>query len=95
MLPFIPLANGDTPWHSSQLAALPQIHVQDASLEIAWTSVAWGGRIAGEVVAPFLSEELEGFDINRPEDWVLAEHYIRSGEARLPDIKVGAYPNAG
>jgi N-acylneuraminate cytidylyltransferase len=91
MLPFLPLANGATPWHSSQLTVLPEIYVQDASLEFAWTRVARNGQIAGEFVVPFVSEGLEGFDINRPEDWILAEHYIRTGEARLAQIAGLAY----
>ena len=31
MLPVLPYANGTTPWHSSQYAALPEVYAQDAS----------------------------------------------------------------
>jgi N-acylneuraminate cytidylyltransferase len=87
MQPILPYHTGDTPWHSSQYAALPEIWVQNASLEIAWTRVARdGGSIAGDSIIPFVSEGLEGFDINQPEDWMLAEHYISTGVARLPAI---------
>jgi len=87
MLPVLPFTNGATPWHSSQYAALPEIYVQNASLEIAWTRVPLEqGSIAGEAIVPFVSEGFEGFDVNDPEDWVLAEYYLQSGEARLPDI---------
>lgn len=93
MLPVMPFTNGNTPWHSSQYAALPEIYAQDASLEIAWSRVPLeSGSIAGEAIIPFVSQGLEGFDINEPEDWLLAEHYLAKGEARLPDINQSIYP---
>lgn len=92
MLPVIPFANGTTPWHSSQYAALPEIYAQDASLEIAWSHIALEHKtIAGEAIIPFISEGLEGFDINEPEDWLLAEHYLAKGQVRLPAISQPAY----
>ena len=94
MLPLLPLSNGATPWHSSQYAALPEVYAQDASLEMAWTRVALTlHSIAGEVLVPFVSQGLEGFDINQPEDWILAEHYLSTGQARLPDIAQTPYPS--
>jgi CMP-N,N'-diacetyllegionaminic acid synthase len=92
LLPILPYLNGDTPWHSSQYAALPQIYVQNASLEIAWTRVALeGGSIAGETIVPFLTEGYEGFDINGPLEWRLAEELVSSGEASLPSIERPAW----
>jgi len=35
MLPLMPLVPEAQPWHSSQMAALPEVYVQNASLEIA------------------------------------------------------------
>ena len=93
MLPVMPFTNGATPWHSSQYAALPEIYAQDASLEIAWSRVPLeSGSIAGEAIIPFVSQGLEGFDINEPEDWLLAEHYLAKGETRLPNINRSIYP---
>lgn len=92
MLPVMPFTNGTTPWHSSQYAALPEIYAQDASLEIAWSRIALEqNTIAGEAIIPFISQGLEGFDINEPEDWLLAEHYLANGEARLPAIGHSPY----
>ncbi len=89
MLPVMPFTLGETPWHSSQYAALPDIYAQDASLEIAWSRVAIeSGSIAGEAIIPFVSRGLEGFDINEPEDWLLAEHYLAKGDAKLPAINI-------
>jgi len=87
MLPLLPIGPADQPWHSSQYPSLPEIYVQNASLEIAWSRVVMEGRtIAGHVVMPFLTREAEGFDVNQPYDWELAEHMVRTGRARLPCI---------
>ncbi len=92
MLPLLPLAHGTTPWHSSPYAALPEIYAQDASLEMAWTHVALQRHsIAGEVLIPFISQGLEGFDINEPEDWLLAERYLSTNQAHLPVIAQPPY----
>ncbi|WP_374615165.1 acylneuraminate cytidylyltransferase family protein [Sphingorhabdus sp.] len=92
MLPVMPFTKGGTPWHSSQYAALPEIYAQDASLEIAWSRIALEqNTIAGEAIIPFVSQGFEGFDINEPEDLLLADHYLAAGEIRLPDIKIPPY----
>lgn len=92
MLPLMPFSNGDTPWHSSQYAALPEIYAQDASLEIAWTRVPFEqNSIAGEAVIPFISQGLEGFDINEPDDWWMAERLIATKQATLPPVNRDAY----
>jgi CMP-N,N'-diacetyllegionaminic acid synthase len=92
MLPLLPFTNGSTPWHSSQYAALPEVYAQDASLEIAWSRVALEeASIAGEAIIPFVSEGLEGFDINEPEDWWLAEHLLDQREAVLPAVDIPSY----
>jgi CMP-N,N'-diacetyllegionaminic acid synthase len=92
MLPIMPFETGGTPWHSSQYAALPDIYVQDASLEIAWSKVALErDSIAGESIIPFVSSGLQGFDINLPEDWILTEYYLNGQEAILPKIEIQSY----
>ena len=94
MLPVMPFASGGAPWHSSQYSALPEIYAQDASLEIAWSRIALDNNtIAGEAIIPFVSQGLEGYDINEPEDWLLAEHYLSQGEARLPVISHAPFTN--
>lgn len=92
MLPLLPFSNGTTPWHSSQYAALPEIYVQDASLEIAWSRAPLEqNSIAGESIIPFISQGLEGFDINDPEDWWMAERLLATQEATLPLISISPY----
>ena len=88
MTPLLPLGPKVLPWHSSPYQALPEVYIQNASLEIAWTRVVFEGHtIAGEALLPFFTEGFEGFDVNRPFDWAYAEELIRTGQARLPDIQ--------
>src|SRR4029079_7208257 len=85
MLPLMPLVPETQPWHSSQMAALPEVFVQNASLEIAWSRVVFDGRtIAGVSVMPFLTDEAEGFDINNQYDWDYAEALVTQGKFALP-----------
>jgi CMP-N-acetylneuraminic acid synthetase len=87
MRPLLPQPDEGPPWHSRQMPSLPVVHVQNASLEIAWTAMALASRsIAGTEIAPFFTEGDEGMDINQPCDWFWAEHAIGQGEARLPTI---------
>jgi CMP-N,N'-diacetyllegionaminic acid synthase len=75
------------PWHSTPYQALPTVYVQNASLEIAWSRVVFERRtIAGDVVVPFVTEGFEGFDINDPYDWMLAEQLLADGAVTLPAL---------
>ena len=84
MYPLLPFSPEEQPWHSSQYQSLPEIFVQNASLEIAWCNIVEKEKtIAGTSIIPFLTEDYEGFDINTPYDWSLAEHLIAT-EIKLP-----------
>jgi len=89
MMPLLPMGPAHQPWHSSQYPSLPEVYVQNASLEIAWSRVVFEGRtIAGNVQMPFFTSDQEGFDVNKPYDWDLAEHLVKTGQARLPEVKL-------
>jgi N-acylneuraminate cytidylyltransferase len=93
MMPLLPLSPAEQPWHSSQYQSLPEVYVQNASLEIAWTRVVLEERtIAGNVLMPFLTKEYEGFDVNNPYDWKLAEHLVSNGDTPLPAVSQSPYP---
>lgn len=92
MMPLMPLSPAGQPWHSSQYQSLPEVYIQNASLEIAWTRVVFEERtIGGNVFMPFLTRDYEGFDINRPYDWTLAEQLVSRGEASLPLVNQPPY----
>ena len=63
-----PLLNNNKekiPYHSRQYIDLPEIFVQNASLEIAWTKILnkKNPSIAGNKIIPFITKGKEGFDI--------------------------------
>lgn len=92
MLPLLPFGPEDRPWHSSATQSLPLIYVQNASLEIAWTSIALEKQsIAGEMIVPFFTEGYEGFDLNSHYDWQIAIELINTGKAVLPTISQQAF----
>ena len=84
MRPLLAQTPGEVPTHSRQYKSLPEVYVQNSSLEIAWTRITADNEIAGERVVPFLTDELEGFTIDYPSDWQRAEYLVKTGAARLP-----------
>jgi N-acylneuraminate cytidylyltransferase len=91
MKPLLDDGGVNPPWHSTAYQGLPPVYAQNASLEIAWSRIPLEeGTIAGQKIIPFLTEGQEGFDINKPEDWWLAELLIEKGLARLPLIRLDA-----
>lgn len=75
------------PWHSCPTQSLPTFYVQNSSLEMSWTAnVETHGTIHGRKVAPFFTQDHEGFSIDYPEDWERAEQLIASGRVTLPDL---------
>ena len=81
MRPLLEQPSEGVPFHSQQYAALPPVYVQNSSLELAWRRVLDGPRpsIAGERLAPFFTDEVEGFSIDYPEDVERAERLVAAG----------------
>ncbi len=78
---------GEVPSHSRQYADLPEVYIQDSSLEIAWMrALTEHGSISGDRVAPFLTDGAEGFSIDYPDDWEAGERMVAAGEAELPKV---------
>jgi len=85
MVPLLDQSHLEVPWHSTQFQALPRVYAQNAALEIVWTRVVAETRThAGRVVAPFLTEGFEGFNVDYEDDWVRAEQLVIAGLAALP-----------
>jgi CMP-N-acetylneuraminic acid synthetase len=91
----VPLLDGgpvDPPWHSMAYQSLPEVLVQNASLEIAWSRVPLeDGSIAGTRIIPFFTEGYEGVDLNDLKDWWYAEHIAASGQAALQPVTRAPY----
>ena len=88
MQPVLDQSHLDVAWHAGQYQALPKVYVQNSALEIAWTRVVTEGRTReGNVVAPFLTQGLEGFNGRRRGGWQRAEHLVESGDGVLPRVR--------
>ena len=93
MKPLIDQTGLEVAYHARQYQDLPEVYIQDSSLEVFWEKVIWETHTReGKVIAPFLTEGWEGFAIDYEEDWFLAEHLAESGKARLPQISQDPYP---
>lgn len=92
MRPLLDQSHLDVPWHDSQFQALPSVFVQNSALEIAWTRVVEEGTLGGRNRIPFLTEGLEGFSIDREDDWARAGALVESGEGTLPGVEVEPWP---
>lgn len=93
MLPLLPQSGEGVPTHSRQYQDLPEVYVQDSSLEVAWTRVPRQlGEIAGARVVPFFSEGAEGFSVDYQEDWEAAERMLAAGDAVLPAVEAVQEP---
>lgn len=90
MRPLLPQPEGEIPTHSRQTAALPAVHVQDSSLEIAWSRLIARREIAGRRVVAFLTEGAEGFSIDYPDDWETAQRMAASEPDLLPPVPTPA-----
>ena len=93
MSPLLDQSELDVAWHAGQYQALPAVYSQNSALEIAWTRVVTEtGTREGRVLAPFLTQGLEGFNVDDEEDWERAERLVASGEAALPEVGRPPYP---
>jgi N-acylneuraminate cytidylyltransferase len=84
--PLLPQSEGEIPTHSRQTASLPEVLVQDSSLEIAWTRIVADGEIAGTRIVPFFPEDEEGISIDYPDDLERAERLAAERPELLPEI---------
>ena len=95
MRPLLDQSHLDVAWHARQYQALPSVYVQNSALEIAWTRVvSEAGTREGRVVAPFLTQGHEGFNVDDEEDWERAERLVASGAARLPAVGTPSWGQA-
>lgn len=83
--PLFKAGGDDVPYHSRPYQSLPELYIQNASLEMAKTSSVMEMRsISGDIIVPFVSEGNEGFDINTEFDWIIAEHLVKKDDTILP-----------
>ena len=69
--------------NSHKYATLPKIYIQNESLEISKSIIPLSkNKIINDDVYPFITQDLEGFDINNMEDIILLDHYIENQKQR-------------
>ena len=92
MTPLLDQSHLDVAWHAGQYQALPRVYVQNSALEIAWTRVVEEpGTREGRVLAPFLTEGYEGFNLDDEEDWARSEALLAAGAVSLPPVEAPPY----
>ena len=92
MQPLLDQSHLDVAWHAGQYQALPSVYHQNSALEIAWTRVVTDtGTREGRVLAPFLTEGLEGFNVDDEADWARAEALVAAGAVTLTQIDRAPY----
>jgi len=95
MTPLLDQSDLEVAWHAGQYQALPEVYSQNSALEIAWTRVVTEtGTREGRMLAPFLTEGLEGFNVDDEDDWEHAERLVAGGHAVLPTIDRAPYSAA-
>jgi len=73
-------------YHNRQYADLPQIFIQNASLEIAWSKCLEINSISGNKIIPFFTNAEEGFDINSELDFWRAKYLLKNNIYKLPKL---------
>ena len=88
LVPVMARQDSGVDWFSSSTQSLPDVWVQNASLEFAHVRCVLTDRsITGKLILPFISRFPEGFDINRPEDILRLERLVSEFSEILPKIK--------
>ena len=81
-----------SPWYGFEYSSLPEVYVQNAGLEIAWTSIFKKlCSISSSIVLLFVTKALERLDINQQEDWILANYKIENNLSRVQAIELSHY----
>ena len=87
-MPVMPRQDSGVDWFSSPTQTLPEVWVQNASLEFAHVRCVLNDRsITGKLILPFKTIFPEGLDINRPEDISRIESLVSQSAESLPRIK--------
>ena len=88
LVPVMARLDSGVDWFSSPTQTLPEVWVQNGSLEFAHASCVLRDRsITGKVIRPFKTKYPEGFDINIPEDILRIENLVFESSRILPVIK--------
>ena len=92
LIPVLTVQPDGLDWFSSPTQSLPEVWVQNASLEIAFSRcVLESESISGSRIAPFKTVFPEGIDINSEFDFAKAKMVVDEGLFSLPEVRVDPY----
>ena len=92
LIPLLSVQPDGLDWFSSPTQSLPEVWVQNASLEIAFSRcVLESESISGGRIAPFKTVFPEGIDINSEFDFARAKMVVDEGLFSLPEVRVDPY----
>lgn len=95
LVPVLPVQPIGTEWFSLPTQSLPEVWVQNASLEIAHVRcVTEMHSISGTKIIAFKTEHPEGFDVNSSDDVVLLKSLLANSVSLLPPISAVSFPVA-
>lgn len=92
LVPLLSVQPDGLDWFSSPTQSLPEVWVQNASLEIAFSRcVLESQSISGNRIAPFKTVFPEGIDINSEFDFAKAKMVVDEGLFSLPEVRIDPY----
>ena len=92
LVPLLSVQPDGLDWFSSPTQSLPEVWVQNASLEIAFSRcVLESESISGSRIAPFKTVFPEGIDINSEFDFARAKMVVDEGLFSLPEVRIDPY----
>ena len=92
LVPLLSVQPDGLDWFSSPTQSLPEVWVQNASLEIAFSRCVFESEsISGGRIAPFKTVFPEGIDINSEFDFARAKMVVDEGLVSLPEVRVDPY----
>ena len=88
LVPLLPVQPEEAEWYSSPTQSLPEVWVQNACIEFAYTRSLFEHKsISGKRIKAFKTIFPEGVDLNTETDVLRLNFLVESGEYSLPTIK--------
>jgi CMP-N,N'-diacetyllegionaminic acid synthase len=89
LVPLLPVQPENAEWYSSPTQSLPEVWVQNACIEFAYTRCIFEhNSIAGKRIGAFRTVFPEGFDLNSETDLMSLKSFVNSGKFTLPNVDV-------